>query len=290
MEVSTLNEKVFYRFVEFTSRLVNCDLTHEDLKLLALGKKEALTKTEKHVKRLSDAFLYLLSSINQIVDDELVITCYYLLTKKRMPKDTTRKILEHAYLNMDMPPHNRATLMILFINKLKIRRKLEFSLLLCNLILIKAGYSSVIVYQAGKAKLRNNIKANDFDALYEDIIRYEHQTRKSIGSHERVSDKKSLNEIINVFKKLKAEIVSDYCVEHLFLYGSVVKVTNHLYSDIDLLVVLNGDLVNYERYEKIKNLKDYLEIKMGNKVDVLEFGYSLEHLEIKEMNNTIKIF
>ena len=37
--------KYFYRFVEFTSKLIDVDLTHERFKLITLNKERAETKT-----------------------------------------------------------------------------------------------------------------------------------------------------------------------------------------------------------------------------------------------------
>jgi predicted nucleotidyltransferase len=74
------------------------------------------------------------------------------------------------------------------------------------------------------------------------------------------------------------------------LYGSLIKCSTHEFSDIDILVDIDEKIANFEKNERMRKLKEYLEEKLTTKLDILDFGYSLKYLETNEMNNTIKLF
>lgn len=290
MNVSHINEKVFYRFVEFTSRLIKYELAHEDYKLIALDKKEANTITEKKVKRLADSFLYLLNQTNQIIDLELVKTCYYLLTKKRLNKVCSEKIIKSIYLVRDDTPYIRAASAILAVYGLNIERKLEFAILLANYILIKNGMYPIILHEIDRSNLRYLLKTKSKKDLVELIYMHEYQTRHGIGQDANHNSEITIDYVIEVLKSHQIYLMNELKVKHVFLYGGLVKGSTNTSSDIDLLVDMGEDMVNYHKYEYINKIQAFLAEKIESKLDVLDFSYSLAYAEIKEMNNTIKIF
>jgi len=290
MNVSHINEKVFYRFVEFTSRLVKYELAHEDYKQIALNKKEANTITEKKVKRLADSFLYLLNQTSQIIDLELIKTSYYLLTKKRLNKICSDQIIKHIYLMLDDTPHVRAASVILAVYGLKIERKLEFGILLANYILIKNEMYPVVFHESDRSNLRYLLKTKSKRDLVDLILMHEYQTRHGIGKTVNHNPNITIDYLIDVLKSHQKHLVDEFKVKHLFIYGGIVKGSTHMSSDIDLLVDMGEDMVNFQKYEYINMIQAYLEKILESKMDVLDFSYSLGYAEIKEMNNTIKIF
>ena len=54
------------------------------------------------------------------------------------------------------------------------------------------------------------------------------------------------------------ELVNNYYIDKLYLFGSFAKGTNDENSDIDFLVILDEDLINIEKLEQISVLKEYL--------------------------------
>jgi len=290
VEVGNINEKVFYRFVEFTSRLISYDLAHEDYKLIALNQKEANTLIEKKVKRIADTFLYLLNQTSQILDSELIKTAYYLLTKKGMSSQNIDKILKSYYLVKEEVSHVQAAKMIFIINKLKVTRKIEFSLLIGNYLLIKGKHFPVIFHETDKVYLKSLIKEDNHKDLVEYIYMHEYQTRHGIGSPNNNGVEITIDELVDKLKKNEEHLKKEFKINHMFIYGGMAKGNLNKSSDIDLLVDIDGGLVSYQKYDYISQAQKFLSSLLNVKLDVLDFSYSLKYAEIKEMNNTIKIF
>lgn len=290
MEIASINEKVFYRFVEFTSRLISYDLAHEDYKQIALNQKEANTLIEKEVKRIADAFMYLLNQTSQIFDLEIIKTAYYLLTKKRMASINADQILESYYRIKEEVPHVQAANMIFTVNKLNLSRKLEFSLLMGNYLLIKGKYFPVIFHETDKEYLVSLIKENNHKDFVEFIYMHEYQTKNGIGSADNNGVKITLDELVDTIKINEKFLKKEFKINHIFIYGGMAKGKLNKSSDIDLLVDIDGGLVSYQKYDYISQTQRFLTSILNVKLDVLDFSYSLKYAEIKEMNNTIKIF
>ena len=89
-----INDKLFYRFIEFTSKLVKVDLTHETFKQICLDQYTVQTKAELRVKRFADAFRYLIHNISSDVTRELIETTYFILTSKKVSKKINERVLE----------------------------------------------------------------------------------------------------------------------------------------------------------------------------------------------------
>ncbi len=290
MQISTINNKVFYRFVEFTSRFIRYELSHEDYKLIALDKKEANTVIEKKVKRLANAFAYLLHQSSQIIDIELIQTTYFLLTKKRIGQKNSEKILKNIYLRIDESPYIQASGVILIINKIQLNRKFEFSLLIANYILVKSGKFPIIFHELDRKNIRDLIKNDEDKHLLEVIYMYEFQTRHGIGYEESDRNGITLKEVIEILKTNQQDMMRQFKLKHLFIYGSLAKGSTHYSSDVDLLVDFGDEMINFHKQEYINEIQKYLKTRIKNKMDILDFSYSLMYAEIKEMNNTIKIF
>lgn len=287
-----VNEKLFYRFIEFTIKLVGTDLTHETLKNISLDNYTAETASELKVKRLSDAFRYLINNISSNVTKELIETAYFILTYKRIPKKITDFILEKYYQRLDQHAHEKASKMFIQLIDLNINSKLEFALLVTNFILIKRGYYPIIIYPNDKKTFKESIKLskinpNDF---YLFLVQTEHFIRKSHNHNVLNLDQiKTKEEIITIIKNEEIYLKKIYHVNQLYLYGSYVKETNIGSSDVDILVVFNDYLIDYQKQETMKKIKNYLHELMATRVDIMEFSHALSSLEINEMNNIITI-
>lgn len=290
MNISFINDKVFYRFVEFTSRFVNYELLHEDYKLIALDKKEANNPAEKRVKRLANAFLFLLNQSNQVIDLEILQTSYYLLTQKRLSIKNASDILETIYKFKYDNIHFQAAKIIMFLSEFKFIRKIEYSLLIASYLLIRNGHYPLIFHESNRKQIKKIIKEKNITALHEWVYMNEFQNRNGIGSKENKGVSISLEELINFLQSHKNYFKTAFKINHMFIYGSFVKKTNHESSDLDILVDLSKELVGYLKEDTISKIQEFLTTELQTKVDVLDFGYSLRYSEIKEMNNTIKLF
>jgi predicted nucleotidyltransferase len=191
---------------------------------------------------------------------------------------------------LDDTPHVRAASVILAVYGMKIERKLEFAILLANYILIRNELYPVIFHEIDRSNLRYLLTTKSKKDLVELIFMHEYQTRHGVGQNVNHNSNITIDYLIDVLKSHQKHLSDELKVKHLFIYGGIVKGSMHSSSDIDLLVDLGDDMVNFHKYEYINMIQAYLEKNLESKMDVLDFSYSLGYAEIKEMNNTIKIF
>lgn len=287
-----VNDKLYYRFIEFTSKLINIDLPHETFKLIALDQYTVQSRTETRVKRLSDSFRFMINNLSSDVTFDLINTAYYLLTGKRINKQTAEALLDAYYHRIDGHAHQKATDIFISVISSSIKQKTEFAFIMMNYVLIKRGFYPVIIYPMDKKIYQDAVKLikNNPNQLYLLIVQSEHFIRKS-HAHKVLNEVelKSKEEVINFLKNESGILKKKYHVKHLYLYGSYCKDSTIATSDIDILVVLNDYLINYEKTEALKNLRKYLFEVMNYRIDVMEFSHALSSLEIHEMTHIITI-
>ena len=100
-----IDVKLYYRFVEFTSKLVGKGLNHERFKQIILDDYKAESKEEKEVKEFANAYLYILNNIRQSINKEVLQDSYYLLTHQNLKEDISKEILKTYYMNYDENSH-----------------------------------------------------------------------------------------------------------------------------------------------------------------------------------------
>lgn len=287
-----INDKLFYRFIEFTSKLVKVDLTHETFKQICLDQYTVQTKAELRVKRFADAFRYLIHNISSDVTRELIETTYFILTSKKVSKKINERVLEKYYQRLDEHAHQKASRMFLDLIDLKINQKMEFAFLITNYILIKRNFYPIIVYPNDKKMYMDavSLRKTNPNQFYLFLVQTEHFIRKT-HDHKIVdaSEQKTKEEVIAILRNERTVLQNKYYVKQLYLYGSYVKETNIATSDIDVLIVLDEHIINYEKQEVLKKLRIYLYEVMAYRMDIMEFSHALTSLETHEMTHIITI-
>ncbi|MBE0426378.1 MAG: nucleotidyltransferase family protein [Nitrospirae bacterium] len=96
---------------------------------------------------------------------------------------------------------------------------------------------------------------------------------------------KTLNEIKKTLKKHKAEVVRDYNVKEIGIFGSVVRGEQKKRSDIDILVEYSElpDLL------KLIELENKLQKLLRKKVDLIEKSGLRAELKDKILNEVVYI-
>lgn len=287
-----INNKLFYRFVEFTSKMMKVDLTHETFKLICLNKYTAKTKFEIGVKRLADAFMYCINNTCSDVTMEFVETVYFILSGEKMSKSKSLTILKKYYEEYDGNPQYKASCMFLEVFEMKLIKSVELAFLLAGFILMKSGLYPIIIYPNDVTVYKNVIKERKTNPnqFYLFLVENEYFIRKT-HSYKVIEKEmqKTKNEVIKILKNDENNLRTRFQIERLYLYGSYAKESNIQTSDIDLLVVLDKSIINYEKFECMKAIKNYLQEILGESVDVMEFNHALTELEIHEMTKIITI-
>lgn len=276
--------KLYYRFVEFTSRLVGYSLPHERFKRLILDDFKAESKEEKEVKQFANAYLYILNNINQSVTKEVLQESYYLLTHECLNDELSRQILETFYMHYDENSHYVAMMVHLKILELIKKREMEFAFMISNLIMFKKERYPLIPYEYMYEAYIKTIENKNKDKLMVIFSQIEAITKP----HENRSNL-SKEEIIVKVRENKQYLIKEFYLSKLYLYGSYAKERVTTQSDLDLLVIFNKEMLPLEKGMVIKNLSDFLENKLKIHIDILDFSHALENLDISEMENIITL-
>lgn len=282
-----INEKVkikhFYRFVEFTSKLLNVGLPHERFKLIALDEFKAESKEEFKVKRLADAYLYLINNINQSLTTEIIKNAYFLLTEITLDDECVKKILEIYYQNYDESSHYLASLVHFTVLDNVKSRKIEFAFMLSNLIMYKRQRNPFIPFGFVHGKYYIAIQEKDINKLMCVFASIE-------ASYKQFSTNINLEiaEIAHIIQKETDILKNKYQVKKMYLYGSFAKGKTCETSDLDFLIIFN-ECLPFERLKRQEEIKVYLSKKIGIYVDLIDFTNAIEELDIREMENIITL-
>ena len=279
-----INDKEFYRFIEITMKMQGTGLTHERIKQIIKDKTQALSVEEKEVRNLTDAFTYIVNNVNQTFSRETINKSYYMLNLEVMDEEKQEEILKTYYKYSDESIYLRVAKIQNKIIKLNINKKIEYSLLLANLIMLKKSRGILITYP--------NISEIYKEALInrnEEKLMLLYSRLETISNSENESKEIDVEKINEYIKRNKNYILARYHVEKLYLYGSFAKNTMNKNSDIDFLVILEEDIINIEKERIIKELIEYLTKEIGIKVDIIDFTHAMKVLEINEMENIITL-
>lgn len=284
MIVNNDNEvKWFYRFIEFTSKMLKLDLPHERIKMICLDQYKAESKMELSLKSFSDAYLYLNNNINQLFSKAIISKSYYLLANEILENEKINEILETYYKYYDEEDFYVMALMHLKILELVTTRKFEFAFMITNYIMLKRNKKTVIPYPYMYQSYFNTIKNKQIQKLM--LIFKDIEVPNDIVLNTYFSKKDLLNEIL----KIKDVLINRFNISKMYLYGSFAKEKTLKTSDLDLLVIFNDKIVNFEKKAKKQELAEYLNQKLNIKIDLIDFTSAIEKLDLNEMENIITI-
>lgn len=284
MIVNNDNEvKWFYRFIEFTSKMFKIDLPHERIKMICLDQYKAESKMELNQKSFSDAFLYLNNNVNQLFSKAIISKSYYLLANEILEDEIINEILETYYKYYDEEDFYVMALMHLKILELVTTRKFEFAFMITNYIMLKRNKKTLIPYPYMYQSYFNTIKNKQIQKLM--LIFKDIEVSNDSVLNTYLSKKDLLNEII----KHKDVLINRFNISKMYLYGSFAKEKTLKTSDLDLLIIFNEKIVNYEKKAKKQELAEYLNQKLNIKIDLIDFTSAIENLDLNEMENIITI-
>ena len=277
--------KLYYRFIEFVAKLSGISLPHERFKLIVLDNFKAESKDEIFVKRFSEAYLYLLNNVNQTLTKEVLIRAYFLLTNTIMEDDKALLILSTYYKNYDEVSHYLSGVIHFTILNNVDESKIEFAFMLSNLIMLKKKRHPLIPYEFNQEKYHEIVNNHDLSKLILFFGEIERYTKKILLEPKEIN----FDELIDKLKQAKVILKNKYYVQKLYLYGSYAKGKVSKTSDLDLLVIFSGGLLNFERIQIVEKISKYLLELLKIKVDLLDFTHAMEKLDINEMENIITI-
>lgn len=278
------DDKEFVRLIEFTAKFFNDALPHERYKNIINNTYPALSKEELNVKRLANAYLYVLNNTKQPFSNVLINDAYYLLTKKRLSFRKIDNILSTYYFNSNENIYLLITLIhSLIIKEIKVR-KYEFAFLISNYILIKNQKQLIIPRLCFKQKYKLAVKNNSTDGFVSLFSTMDNKIR--VSKAKKIITQEIIKDTLILYKR---KLVDDFSINAIFLYGSYAKNNMNYQSDIDLLVIFNVENNLHEKNSKKILLSNYLEKLFSKTVEVIDFEYAIKKLDISEMENIIRI-
>lgn len=276
--------KYYYRFIEFTSKMLDVDLPHERFKLIALDNLKAQSKGELKVKCFAEAYLYLTNNKNQSLTTMIIQKAYFLLSGIMLEEKVCKEILEIYYQHYDETSHYQASLIHFAVLDSVKERKVEFAFMMSNLIMLKKQRYPFIPYEFMFEAYFRAIKEKNINKLMYIFAEIEVSPKPHYSPKELEQ-----TEIIEKIKEFEAVLSGKYNIKKLYLYGSYAKQKTSLTSDLDFLVIFDKPLLNFERARNIEELTTYLSKMLEITVDLLDFTHAMDNLDISEMENIITL-
>ena len=275
--------KEIIKLIYFITKFRNDYVIYEYVKKIYYDFDNYTANIELLIKNICDSTNYIFNNINQSFTKELLIKAYFLLSNKLIDSAVVNKLIELYYKNIDVAPHSLAALLHLFIINNVEKNNLEFAFLISNYIMLKKGRWFLMPYEYCHNDYRQSIENNDLSSLiriFYDIELVKNDKRPCLLSRDAV---------IKKVKSLRKELLYNYNIENLYLFGSFAKGNNTDESDLDFVVILNESLINNEKNEIITNVKKYLGNEFECDVDLLDFSYALNTFDKSQMEYLITL-
>lgn len=238
---------------------------------------------EYNVKSFINSLNLIVYNYQQPFNKELLNQSYFLLTNELIDSSILDKIMELYYKNIDVAPHSLAALLHLYITNNITKNNIEFAFLISNYIMLKKDRWFLMPYEYCHNDYREAIKNNDLSSLIRIIYDIE------LVKKEKKPCLLSREEVIQKIKSIKEELANNYYVEKLYLFGSFAKGNNTEKSDLDFVVIFNESLINKEKNDMIKIMKNYLSNEFDCDVDLLDFSYALDTFDKSQMEYLITL-
>lgn len=279
--INTIKEqiKLIYYIAKFNSYGVN----KERIKAIYYDELIASIYIERKILKLCNATRFLFNCTFQEFNSSLLNSCFYLLTNKVLSDDLTKKIIEIYYKNVDNSPHALAAIVHLYLINCIEDYNNEFAFLISNFIMLKHKRWFIIPFEYAYYDYKKAILNNDLSKIIK--LFYEMELLKKTTRPCNLT----LVQLIEKFKELKEIIIKKYNVKNLFMFGSFAKKTNNENSDLDLAVLFDDSLINYERNNKIDELKSFLQMEFDCDCDLIDFSYACTAFDGKELEHLINI-
>lgn len=277
--------KQYYRFVEFTLKLLKHELSHTRTKLLCLDEFKGETKEELLIKRFANSTLYILNNANQTISKDTLKTLYYLLTLEVLEEEKCSDVLKEIYLEYDSNTYYNAAKLHLYILEQELKEKEKFAFLLTILLIMRKEKRIVILYDHSFEEYKEIIQSKDLYRLMLLLIR----NRCSNKKYEK-EDVPSFNKIKNKIRSIKKELQNKYLIKKIYLYGSCASKQNTKQSDLDLLIKFKDNLLSNEREELYPCIRQRLqELLNYKKLDFIDFSSAVTKMELSALENIITI-
>ncbi len=274
MDIETLQNKellVRKRLTSFLEKLMKyCgyDIDHDVFKKIMYIEEAYMTDSEAMIKHYFDAYLYLLNNRKNSLTKAILNRFFYIVDGKEPDQSMVMQISSEAFHLSDLPPIEQATRFHMEAQKcmknIGNERQLILSLMFFNYILVKHDiptihflYADMEKYELCRQKYFESSGLSMIEFMFEAIKKSKFQNKSYYENLVPLNHK----DICETLRKDKDMLINKYQVKSMSLFGSFVKRTQRIDSDIDILVAFSQDLTYDEKVEiKEKLSKHYFDI------------------------------
>lgn len=252
-------------------------------KEIILNKRQALTNAERELKSISNSLIYLTSNVSSEIAVPLIKESYYLLTHKQLNKDKASKIVSKYYEYIDC---DLEELIINLLEELNVSihySKIQYALLLIYFLFLKKRKEVVVITKNMKPLILQMLK--DKGKLMELLRLFKNSSIENNGI--KRLDK---NEVLDYFSRNRRELKLRYPIKRLYLFGSYADGMNNENSDLDLLVIFNDEVTGVESLSLKNSLTEYLKNQLKTHVDIIQFQYAMDYMDIMSLNKILTIY
>ena len=250
-------------------------------KNIILNKEYPTNKSEYLIRSINDCRLFLQDNILYLIDRNLFIKSYFLLTGKKISNKKAERLVYVYYQYKD--EEDFIVELIYELNSVIKYKKVEYALLLLNYFFVRKKGYEIRIPQSKFKELKMMFK--DKERISKNIEFIKSVSKKIDRRNKRLS----LNKIIKFFNMNKEKIINTYSIKNIFLFGSYAERTNNFYSDLDLLIIFNKEVMSMDAIDLRNKFICFLENKLDIDVDVLLFEDSIKVIDPMSLNKTIKI-
>lgn len=210
------------------------------------------TRTEIHLKRSLDAY-NILKNCNELTIDE-IIRAYHSYETEKVDNNKIKNLIKLISLQIDEHLQSPIRLLSVVIKQNIFNNYTdEMAVLLFNYMILKNDYHPIIFYNSFMITLTELIKNG---ALIESIFRIMEPMIKVSGEYNKIQGKTSSDEVIKIIESVKIDLIEKYKIKHIYIYGSLARGDQTIYSDIDLIFIAEeySEFTNEEIKKFINNL------------------------------------
>lgn len=262
--------KSVYRF----SKVFEEVMDYKDYKQVILQSKESNYKYINLLKGLYAAHLYVLY-INPTFFSPLTVNILYnLLFLKNIEKE--KQVKMYKIINKESNLIEKLRKVLEIVNIKDEKEKYAFSYILLDYLLYlkeKRFYNLGNVFFVKMYEIIT--ESLDFNKL-EKLVTEEKEKQFEIDESYYDNLKEiQTNEIVNFLLDKKEEILSKYKIESIYLYGSFIKNSQRIDSDIDIAGVFIDGLSYKEKVRLSESFKEYITKQFNRHADFMEYCYEI---------------
>lgn len=286
-------------FLEKLLRYYHNDyLRHDIYKGIVYSEIEPITIEEEKYKNYYDSIMYLLSNKTRPLSKEVLSRFFYLLYRTNIKENTLSVLASKFFFLSDEDIIDKIINYHLIayenLDELDEMDRTIVSLTFINYLLVKNNIPCIHFLNSDLNKyfiLRNEyLKNKDKEKLYlffmELLKKNKYQDKKYYKNLKELELKDICNEINKDIENLQKE----YKIKHLYIFGSFVKGTQRLDSDIDLIAQFSLELTFNEKMEFINELKNRYFNVFNRYVDLHDISKYVNDEFIKETPKIKKIY